>query len=79
MLELIILFTIFLADLKAVLDDEEVYNEAAMEAFPVYNKSHMIFLEMPNRAGDVSYLPNPTRIVLTSGSIGLGYSTHVFT
>ncbi|KAL0858048.1 hypothetical protein Bca101_063202 [Brassica carinata] len=58
-------------DLKAVLDDEEVYNEAAMEAFPVYNKSHMIFLEMPNRAGDVSYLPNPTRIVLTSGSIGL--------
>ncbi|CAN7075712.1 unnamed protein product [Brassica oleracea var. botrytis] len=40
-------------DLKAVLRDEEVYNEAAMEAFPVYNKSHMICLEMPNRAGDV--------------------------
>ncbi|CAG7890909.1 unnamed protein product [Brassica rapa] len=40
-------------DLKAVLSDEEVYNEAAMEAFPVYNKSHMICLEMPNRAGDV--------------------------
>ena len=29
-----------------------------MEAFPVYNKSHMICLEMPNRAGDVSYLLN---------------------
>ncbi|WZY74276.1 hypothetical protein YC2023_006516 [Brassica napus] len=41
-------------DLKAVLSDEEVYNEAAMEAFPVYNKSHMICLEMPNRAGDVN-------------------------
>ncbi|CAH2055002.1 unnamed protein product [Thlaspi arvense] len=40
-------------DLQAVLCDEEVYNEAAMEAFPVYNKSHMIFLEMPSRAGDV--------------------------
>lgn len=45
-----------MADLKEVLSDEEVYNEAAMEAFPVYNKSHMICLEMPSRAGDVSYL-----------------------
>ena len=44
----------FLADLKEVLSDEEVYYEAAMEAFPVYNKSHMICLEMPSRAGDVS-------------------------
>lgn len=44
----------FLTDLKAVLSDEEVYNEAAMEAFPVYNKFHMICLEMPSRAGDVS-------------------------
>ncbi|CAF1703463.1 unnamed protein product [Brassica oleracea] len=40
-------------DLKEVLSDEEVYNEAAMEAFPVYNKSHMICLEMPSRVGDV--------------------------
>ncbi|CAN8269651.1 unnamed protein product [Cochlearia groenlandica] len=40
-------------DLKAVLSDDEVYNEAAMEAYPVYNKSHMICLEMPNGAGDV--------------------------
>ncbi|KAL9827713.1 putative F-actin-capping protein subunit alpha [Arabidopsis thaliana] len=40
-------------DLKAVLSDEEVYNEAAMEAFPVYNKTHMICLEMPSGAGDV--------------------------
>ena len=43
-------------DLKEVLSDEEVYNEAAMEAFPVYNKSHMICLEMPSRAGDVSLI-----------------------
>lgn len=53
----------FLADLKAVLSDEEVYNEAAMEAFPVYNKSHMICLEMPSRAGDVSYHLNLKRIL----------------
>ncbi|KAG2311677.1 hypothetical protein Bca52824_023234 [Brassica carinata] len=39
--------------LKAVLSNEEVYNEAAMEVFPVYNKSHMICLKMPSRAGDV--------------------------
>lgn len=42
------------ADVKAILTDEELYNEAASEAFPVYNKSHMICLEMPGRIGDVS-------------------------
>lgn len=40
-------------DLKSVLNDVDVYNEAAMEAFPIYNKSHMICLEMPCGAGDV--------------------------
>lgn len=40
-------------DLKKVLNDDDVYNEAASEAFPVYNKAHMIILEMPCRTGDV--------------------------
>uniref|UniRef100_A0A6N2LEI5 F-actin-capping protein subunit alpha n=1 Tax=Salix viminalis TaxID=40686 RepID=A0A6N2LEI5_SALVM len=40
-------------DLRSVLNDEKVYNEAASEAFPLYNKSHLIFLELPNRSGDV--------------------------
>ncbi|KAL9235021.1 hypothetical protein vseg_009822 [Gypsophila vaccaria] len=40
-------------DLKVILKDDDVYNSAAMEAFPVYNKSHMICLEFPNRSGDV--------------------------
>lgn len=37
-----------------MLSDEDVYNEAASEAFPLYNKSHMICLEMPGTTGDVS-------------------------
>ena len=44
----------FLADVKAILNDEQLYNEAASESFPLYNKSHMICLEMPGRMGDVS-------------------------
>lgn len=40
-------------DLNKVLNDDDVYNEAASEAFPVYNKAHMIILEMPCRTGDV--------------------------
>ncbi|KAG6750463.1 hypothetical protein POTOM_044959 [Populus tomentosa] len=40
-------------DLRSVLNDEKVYNEAASEAFPLYNKSHLICLELPNRSGDV--------------------------
>ncbi|KAH1030188.1 hypothetical protein J1N35_046189 [Gossypium stocksii] len=39
-------------DLKLVLNDD-VYNEAASEAFPVYNKSHLISLKMPGGFGDV--------------------------
>lgn len=44
----------FRADLRSVLNNVDVYDEAASEAFPVYNKSHMICLEMPGRFGDVS-------------------------
>lgn len=40
-------------DVKAILDDDELYEEAASESFPVYNKSHMICLELPDRTGDV--------------------------
>ncbi|XP_074311598.1 F-actin-capping protein subunit alpha [Silene latifolia] len=40
-------------DLKALLKDDNVYNSAANEAFPLYNKCHMIFLEFPDRSGDV--------------------------
>lgn len=42
------------SDLRKVLSDEDVYNEAASEAFPLYNKSHMICLDMPGTSGDVS-------------------------
>ncbi|KAJ7977935.1 F-actin-capping protein subunit alpha [Quillaja saponaria] len=40
-------------DVKSILNDDDVYNEAVAEAFPLYNKTYMIFLEMPFRAGDV--------------------------
>ncbi|PON34487.1 F-actin-capping protein subunit alpha [Parasponia andersonii] len=40
-------------DVKAILDDDELYQEAASESFPLYNKSHMISLELPDRSGDV--------------------------
>ncbi|XP_030956342.1 F-actin-capping protein subunit alpha [Quercus lobata] len=40
-------------DVQAILNDDALYNEAASEAFPLYNKSHMICLGMPGRAGDV--------------------------
>lgn len=42
-----------MADVKAILDDDELYEEAAAEAFPLCNKSHMISLELPGRTGDV--------------------------
>lgn len=41
------------ADVKSILNDDDVYHEAALEAFSLYNKSHMISLEMPDRSGDV--------------------------
>ncbi|XP_010259600.1 PREDICTED: F-actin-capping protein subunit alpha [Nelumbo nucifera] len=40
-------------DIRSVLMDENVYNMAVSEAFPLYNKTHMISLEMPNRSGAV--------------------------
>uniref|UniRef100_A0A2P2KK21 F-actin-capping protein subunit alpha n=1 Tax=Rhizophora mucronata TaxID=61149 RepID=A0A2P2KK21_RHIMU len=40
-------------DLRSVLNDDKVYEEAALEAFPLYNKSHLICLELPYRSGDV--------------------------
>uniref|UniRef100_A0A0D6RA16 F-actin-capping protein subunit alpha n=1 Tax=Araucaria cunninghamii TaxID=56994 RepID=A0A0D6RA16_ARACU len=40
-------------DLRSVLMDENIYAKATAEAFPLYNKSHMICLEMPNRSGQV--------------------------
>ncbi|XP_044468513.1 F-actin-capping protein subunit alpha [Mangifera indica] len=40
-------------DLKSVLNDDDVYNEAASESFPIYNKSHMICIQMPAGTGDV--------------------------
>lgn len=41
-------------DLKSLLKDDHVYNLAAAEAFPLFNKAHVISVEMPNRTGDVS-------------------------
>lgn len=40
--------------MKAVLQDERLYGTAAAEAFPLYNKSHMIYLEFPDRSGEVT-------------------------
>ncbi|KAJ9541756.1 hypothetical protein OSB04_028262 [Centaurea solstitialis] len=40
-------------DLRLVLKDENVYGRAASEAFPLYNKTHIISLKFPNRSGDV--------------------------
>lgn len=45
---------VFSADVKSILNDENLYNEAASEAFPVYNKTHLISLQMPHRSGDVT-------------------------
>uniref|UniRef100_A0A9I9CIP5 F-actin-capping protein subunit alpha n=1 Tax=Cucumis melo TaxID=3656 RepID=A0A9I9CIP5_CUCME len=44
-------------DVKKILNDDELYHEAASEAFPQYNKSHMICIEMPGRVGDVIITP----------------------
>lgn len=43
------------ADVKAILGDDNVYETAASEAFPLYNKAHLISLQFPNRSGDVSF------------------------
>ncbi|XP_022017312.1 F-actin-capping protein subunit alpha isoform X3 [Helianthus annuus] len=40
-------------DLQSVLNDDNVYRRAASEAFPLYNKSHVVCLQFPNRSGEV--------------------------
>ncbi|KAL0387418.1 UNVERIFIED_CONTAM: F-actin-capping protein subunit alpha [Sesamum radiatum] len=40
-------------DIRAVLKNERVYRAAVAEAFPLYNKAHMICLEFPDRSGEV--------------------------
>lgn len=42
-----------IADLKIVLDNDRVFDESAAEAFPIFNKSHLICIPMPARSGDV--------------------------
>jgi capping protein alpha len=40
-------------DVRSVLKDESLYHKAASEAFPLYNKSHLVCLQMPKGSGDV--------------------------
>ncbi|KAL6896891.1 hypothetical protein ACP4OV_007463 [Aristida adscensionis] len=40
-------------DVRALLGDDAVYEAAAAEAFPEYNKAHLLALELPDRSGDV--------------------------
>ncbi|KAK9161557.1 hypothetical protein Syun_007898 [Stephania yunnanensis] len=40
-------------DVRSLLFNEIVYGMAAEEAFPLYNKAHMVSLPMPNSSGDV--------------------------
>lgn len=44
-------------DVRSVLNDDNVYNTAVSEAFPLYNKSHLICLKMTDRSGDVLITP----------------------
>lgn len=40
-------------DVRSVLNDHHLYDLAASEAFPVYNKEHIIAIELSDRSGDV--------------------------
>uniref|UniRef100_A0ACD5WR59 Uncharacterized protein n=1 Tax=Avena sativa TaxID=4498 RepID=A0ACD5WR59_AVESA len=40
-------------DVRALLQDEAVYEAAAAEAYPEYNKAHLVSLELPDRSGDI--------------------------
>ncbi|KAJ1292377.1 hypothetical protein BS78_02G386500 [Paspalum vaginatum] len=40
-------------DVRALLGDDAVYEAAAAEAFPEYNKTHLVPLELPDRSGDI--------------------------
>ncbi|GJN33392.1 hypothetical protein PR202_gb21989 [Eleusine coracana subsp. coracana] len=39
--------------MRALLGDDAVYEAAAGEAFPEYNKTHLVSLELPDRSGDI--------------------------
>ncbi|KAL6657378.1 hypothetical protein ACP70R_005158 [Stipagrostis hirtigluma subsp. patula] len=40
-------------DVRALLGDDAVYEAAAAEAFPEYNKAHLVALELPDRSSDI--------------------------
>ncbi|PWZ39273.1 F-actin-capping protein subunit alpha [Zea mays] len=40
-------------DVRALLGDDAVYEAAAAEAFPEYNKARLVSLELPDRSGDI--------------------------
>lgn len=44
-------------DVRSVLNDDNAYDAAASEAFPLYNKSHMICLNLPGSTADVLITP----------------------
>jgi capping protein (actin filament) muscle Z-line, alpha len=39
---------------RALLGNDAVYEAAAAEAFPEYNKARLVSIELPDRSGDVS-------------------------
>ncbi|KAF7006829.1 hypothetical protein CFC21_021833 [Triticum aestivum] len=41
------------ADVRALLGDDAAYEAAAAEAYPEYNKTHLVSLELPDRSGDI--------------------------
>jgi capping protein alpha len=50
------------SDVKSILNDDNLFNEAASEAFPLYNKSHFIVLSMSDRSGDVTNFLSISRV-----------------
>ncbi|KAI5022591.1 hypothetical protein ZWY2020_059321 [Hordeum vulgare] len=40
-------------DVRALLGDDAAYEAAAAEAYPEYNKTHLVSLELPDRSGDM--------------------------
>ncbi|ONM60669.1 F-actin-capping protein subunit alpha [Zea mays] len=41
------------ADVRALLGNDAVYEAAAAEAFPEYNKARLVSIELPDRSGDI--------------------------
>lgn len=66
-------YRIFSADVKSILNNDDLYKEAASEAFLFYNKSHLISLPMSNRSGDVTL-----SLSLTHQLIFLGFPHRFF-